>query len=450
MLNSTERQRHKYAYNINDTNKTKKITMGSGKDFLSLNRGFYDEIENNDFSIKKKSNQLKKIKNTSLKEFVFTNVKIPDKWKTKFDYQTNVIKLLANDNNFLAYVGRGNLGSKNQTSSTKMFTRDSFATSKIKKNKGMATSYSQVFPKIDKNKLLFEDKKTNNTKIIRDKFRPIEDINNEKDDLSLKENDNSNNNFNSIAKLNFSKAKNKREEMNDKDIANLLEEFKLAYPIKLPKEEEELLEKEQEKEKKINKTNLLFSQTFNYNQLLQKNAKYNAFDNIHKIRIKRQKAFKKNIFNNLIPPKQNKENDIYKRNNTNLLGSYKKIKTMSKSTSFLNSDSDNFYRKVKIINPLIEKNLENINFYGPFYSYCPPCLNRNLEYYNNLDVNQCLNLIKYIKKIKKKNILNIKGNNSLSGTDKLNEKKNKQLKEEEDNSIDEENNSNKKSIDFSD
>ena len=49
MLNSTERQRHKYAYNINDTNKTKKITMGSGKDFLSLNRGFYDEIENNDF-----------------------------------------------------------------------------------------------------------------------------------------------------------------------------------------------------------------------------------------------------------------------------------------------------------------------------------------------------------------------------------------------------------------
>ena len=123
---------------------------------------------------------------------------------------------------------------------------------------------------------------------------------------------------------------------------------------------------------------------------------------------------------------------------------------MSKSTSFLNSDSDNFYRKVKIINPLIEKNLENINFYGPFYSYCPPCLNRNLEYYNNLDVNQCLNLIKYIKKIKKKNILNIKGNNSLSGTEKLNEKKNKQLKEEEDNSIDEENNSNKKSIDFSD
>jgi hypothetical protein len=124
--------------------------MGSGKDFLSLNRGFYDEIENNDFSIKKKSNQLKKIKNTSLKEFVFTNVKIPDKWKTKFDYQTNVIKLLANDNNFLAYVGRGNLGSKNQTSSTKMFTRDSFATSGIKKIREWPPVIVKYFQKLTK------------------------------------------------------------------------------------------------------------------------------------------------------------------------------------------------------------------------------------------------------------------------------------------------------------
>ena len=65
MKNSNEKLRQKYAYNINDANKTKKISMASGKDFLSLNGGFYDEIENNDISIKKKSNQLKKIKNDS-------------------------------------------------------------------------------------------------------------------------------------------------------------------------------------------------------------------------------------------------------------------------------------------------------------------------------------------------------------------------------------------------
>ena len=157
MINSNDRLKHKYAYNINDTTKVKKVTMGSGKDFLSLNRGFYDDIENNDINIKKKNHQLKKIKNESLKEFVFTNVQIPDKWRTKLDYQNSVIKMLARDNNFLAYVGRG--GSKNETASTKMYTRDNFNMG-LKKNRGMSTCYSQVFPKIDKNKISFEDKKS--------------------------------------------------------------------------------------------------------------------------------------------------------------------------------------------------------------------------------------------------------------------------------------------------
>ena len=179
----------------------------------------------------------------------------------------------------------------------------------------------------------------------------------------------------------------------------------------------------------MGKTNLLFSQTFNYNQLLQKNMKYNALDNFHKIRMKRQRAFRQNIFNNLIPPKKNKENEIYNRNSTNIFGKYKKIRTISKSTSFLNSGSDTFYRKVKITNPIIQKNLENINFYGPFYPYCPPCLNRNLEFYNNLDPDQCLKLIQYIKKIRKKNILNIKGNNSPSHNDKNNENNINEFKE---------------------
>ena len=309
MINSNDRLKHKYAYNINDTTKVKKVTMGSGKDFLSLNRGFYDDIENNDINIKKKNHQLKKIKNESLKEFVFTNVQIPDKWRTKLDYQNSVIKMLARDNNFLAYVGRG--GSKNETASTKMYTRDNFNMG-LKKNRGMSTCYSQVFPKIDKNKISFEDKKVSN-EITPNKYKSMEE-----EDVSIKEIDNSN--INSGTRISFPKGKNKKETMNEKDIVTLLEDFKMAYPIKLPKEEEEQIEKIQEKENKMNKTNLLFSQTFNYNQLLQKNIKYNAFDNFHKIRIKRQRAFRQNIFNNLIPPKKATEGD-----STNNIQSYKKL-----------------------------------------------------------------------------------------------------------------------------
>ena len=63
MINTNERLKHKYAYNINDSTKIKKVTVGSGRDFLSLTRGFYDDIENNDISIQKKNRQLKRIKN---------------------------------------------------------------------------------------------------------------------------------------------------------------------------------------------------------------------------------------------------------------------------------------------------------------------------------------------------------------------------------------------------
>ena len=420
MINSNEKLKHKYAYNINDSTKIKKIKMGSGRDFLSLNRGFYDDIESKDINIKKKNRQLKKIKNDSLKEFVFTNVQIPDKWRTKLDYQNSVLKMLAKDTDFLSYVGRGANISKNDTSTTKMFTRDNYGVNTLRKNRGMSTCYSQAFPQIDGSKIFREEKKIDFT---QKRFKSIED----EDDLDIREVDNNISNINSVTKISFPKGKNKKEVMNEKDVINLLEEFKLAYPIKLPKEEEEQFEKMQEKDNKINKNNLLFSQTFNYNQLLQKNIKYNALDNFHKIRIKRQRAFRQNIFNNLIPPKKIIEDEQSTKNKN--IFSYNKIRTISRSTSFLNSDYDSFYRRIKINNPMILRNLENINFYGPFYSYCPPCLNRNLEFYNNLEQNHCLKLIHYIRKIRKKNILNIKGTSSTSLSDKKDQKKINELKE---------------------
>lgn len=446
MINTNERLKHKYAYNINDSTKIKKVTVGSGRDFLSLTRGFYDDIENNDISIQKKNRQLKRIKNDSLKEFVFTNIKIPDKWRTKLDYQNTIMKMLVKDNTFLSYVGRGGNINKNETISTKMYTRDNFnITGSLKKSRGismMATSYSQVFPKIDKNKFSFEDKKFGIDMTQTKKFKSIED-----EDASLKEIDNSN--IGTATKVSFQKGKNKKEIMSDKDVINLLEEFKIAYPIKLPKEEEEQIKKIQEKDDNINKTNLLFSQTFNYNQLLQKNIKYNAFDNFHKIRIKRQRAFRQNIFNNLIPPKQKQKIDMEQTPDKNNYDSSYKKKVMSKSTSFLNTDFESFYKTIKINNPVIKRNLESINFYGPFYSYCPPCLNRNLEFYNNLEPNHCLKLIQYIKKLRKKNILNIKGNNTSSVTNKNQNKKINTFKENNNNESNLTSNEKKDSVELS-
>ena len=124
---------------------------------------------------------------------------------------------------------------------------------------------------------------------------------------------------------------------------------------------------------------------------------------------KRQRAFRQNIFNNLIPPKKIRTSFSMMNLSSNGKIKIKKIKKEEKLSPFLNFDYESFYKKTKINNPIIQTNLENINFYGPYYLYCPPCLNRNLEFYNNLEPNQCLKLIKFLRKMKrKKNIINLK------------------------------------------
>ena len=361
MNNLKEQLKHKYAYNINDSTKGKKVTVGSGKDFLQLKGGFYDEIEDNDISIKLKQNQLQKIKNESLKEFVFTNKLIPDKWKKKLSYQKDVIKILAKDNDFLLYVSRGRNPSKEENVSTGSNTNDNINKNYIKK--GLKTSYSQMFPKIN-NRFLSEEKqkikKDINNNINLNKTADEDFSNNEKS-FSASKSPN--------PKL---KPENKNEIMKDKDIINLLEEFRIAYPIKLSKEDQNEQEydhgHEESLDKKSNKKNLYKSDLLFYNTFLQINRNINPFANIHKMKLdKRQRIFRQNIFNNLIPPKDQK---ILKSNsmvNLNPSNKFKKMKIEKEEKEqkfgpFLNFDYDSFYKKTKINNPIIQKNLEYINF----------------------------------------------------------------------------------------
>ena len=372
-----EQLKHKYAYNINDSSKGKKVTVSSGKDFLQLRGGFYDDIENNDISIKLKQKQLQKIKNESLKEFVFTNKLIPHKWKKKLNYQNDVIKILAKDNDFLLYVSRGSNPSMAETIST------GSNTSNISRNyknikKGLTTSYSQMFPKIN-NRFLSEEKQ----KIKNDINSNINiNVNVNK---TMDEDFSNNEKTFSASKSPYPKLKpeNKNDIMSDKDITNLLEEFRTAYPIKLSKEDQ--------------------------NEQEYVHGHGDSLDN---------KILKSNSMVNLNPSNKFKKMKIKKEEKEHKFG------------PFLNLDFDSFYKKTKINNPVIQKNLEFINFYGPYYSYCPPCLNRNLEFYNNLEPNQCLKLIQYIKKIRgKKNIINLKEKKQATN-ERKSEKKTSSLDED--------------------
>ena len=79
-MKTVDKLAHKYALNINQIRGPAKTL---NLDFKNLNKGFYDEIEKNDVKIKQEQKELKKLKDISLKEFIYTNKEIQDKWKKK-------------------------------------------------------------------------------------------------------------------------------------------------------------------------------------------------------------------------------------------------------------------------------------------------------------------------------------------------------------------------------
>jgi hypothetical protein len=200
-------------------------------------------------------------------------------------------------------------------------------TSNISRNyktikKGLTTSYSQMFPKIN-NRFLSEEKQK-----IKNDINSNININVNK---TMDEDFSNNEKTYSASKSPYPKLKpeNKNDIMNDKDITNLLEEFRNAYPIKLSKEDqneyeyghghEDLLDGKSNNNN-LPKCDLLFYNTFQINKNL------NPFANIHKMKLdKRQRIFRQNIFNNLIPSKGKK---ILKSNSMVNLNPSNKFKIM--------------------------------------------------------------------------------------------------------------------------
>ena len=402
-MKTIDKLSHKYALNINQIRGPSK---SNNLDFKNLNKGFYDEIEKNDILIKQDQKELKKLKNTSLKEFIYTNKEIPDRWKKKANYEDDLLNIMVEDNNILTYVGTSpkeeNIISKSyndKRSTKKSFSieqknlpniNDRYITKKIFDN-----NISKKEESNKNNKIL--DTEINNKTIITEEFI----------------------NDNSISKLSKMKYKNKsKSQLNDKAIYNILEDFKTAYPIK---------EKLQQLYTKTNYYNSNYKSEFNndkkyltneltmtnsikninnniYNNIKETNGGNTFFSSIKNQQLfKRKNVFRQNVFNNLVSTKASSVEKNYSKKKK------LKIEINNKIVPFLGTDYNNFIKKVEIVNPIINKNLESINYYGPYFSHCPPCYNRNLNYYKNLEINQCLEIIHHIKKSRMKNsILDIK------------------------------------------
>ena len=367
----------KYAFSLNEKKKAIEIAKVNQVAFNKQHKGIYDDLVNNDYTIEEMKKKLFDIKSNSIKECVYTHYDVPNTWKNKIGYQDNLLEIFADDKNFVSYIGKGGgLNSKRKK------IENDFETKSV-----LSKTSNNFFPKLK------------------------EELN-----IENEENKKHNSNLKTETSLKNKYLKGKKEE-SEKEILGILEDYKNAFPIKSERNLTiEINESRNDKlfEEKVNKTftsSFFNSKTISpksrrpINKLTKKNSN-NPFlflDNLPKK--DKQLSFRQTIYSNFIPSKITSNANLI-LNKAKKLNKKKLLQIEeSKYGPFLHSNNQLFNKKVTIDNPIIKKNLESINYYGPYYSYCPPCRNKNLEYYKNLEHGKAIELIQFIKKSKKRNTI---------------------------------------------
>ena len=315
----------------------------------NLDKKIFDDIELKQKLIHENNRKIKKIKIDSIKQLVYANRNIPKNWKSKPDYPNQVFELFSKDSNFLKYLGTGD-----STSGTKAISKSTYnltSNNYFKKNNNILTEDSNRDSNFKKKKLKLSFIKENNKIHNLKKYR-----------------------YTTPSKNKYDSGKEKI--LNDKEILNILDELQMNYPIKeklyelFPKEDIDKIQIKNEKLK--NKTN--------------KNLKV-RYPLINSL--KTRNKLKNNIYANLISSNRNEQNK-------------EQIKDEESSKRYLNDyDIDILKKRKEIIkNPLANRHLERINYFGPYYSYCPSCGIKNLHFYEKLPVNRIIKLTNIIKKYK--------------------------------------------------
>ena len=326
-----------YAYNINNSPHSPKTKKLS---FNSLSKNFYEELINSDQRIKNSRLKLSKIKTNSIKESIYSNKLIPNTWKIMLDYQPSVYKVIDKDPSFAYYLGR----SKNDSNDNKFKHMQQLKNVNDPKNFGQKSmgsialkNFLEEGGSIDEGKLL-----SNN-----ESQKSLEKI--------------------------------------DKLISSKLDEYRTKYDLNKVMKEIKQKEENDKKKKMVNIPIPIF----------QKENKDNNYKQFLKTRTQNDKehVLKSSIYYNLIAKHNNEKNKTKKI--------YKKIELqpIQKENIFLFHNTE-FDKVIEITNPKIKRDLELINYYGPRYTHCKLCNNRNLEFYKNSEPNQTLKLLHYLKKVK--------------------------------------------------
>ena len=141
---------------------------------------------------------------------------------------------------------------------------------------------------------------------------------------------------------------------------------------------------------KFNKTK--FNKKSNYSFDSKNGIENSIFirNSVVKNKLKYIGKMEKNIYNNLFT-KNNNINSANKRifKNINNDFDYKRKNRMKIIQKELNDSK-------------IFSLLQNVNLYGPYFSYCPYCYDNNINFYKNIGKKQCISILNYIKNDKYK------------------------------------------------
>ena len=269
-LSEQERAEKYYAFNIN------KFKQGHNKkkkfNFDNIKKGFYDDLITYDKQLKKDKIELNETKTKGFKETVYSNVKMPDVWRNKITYQSDLYNTMNEDKFFVSYLGTG--GNKMYISPERKTPITPNVTQNIRKTVS-STSYDKSFTKKEephhisfnfkelinpmKQKLINKSILRNSPQKERDKDKEnVKDIVYKEDESVDYEEEKKRKKIQkeiekekeikkSKAYLDF--IKNTAKE--NRRVLSILEEYKQAFPIDLPK-----INYSQRKSKIENKINL--------------------------------------------------------------------------------------------------------------------------------------------------------------------------------------------------
>ena len=298
----------------------------------------FDEIESKDILMKKNNLEIKRIKTDSIKQLIYTYQKVPKIWQNQKNYQNQVYEIFSKSPKFLQYLGNAS----NTNTHRQYYNQE-------KENNNISNSNTNINSNESRNDNIDFLSKKMKKKIQNLNLSPVsENFSHQKEIPKIM-------NTTPNVRSYFHK---KDETKKIKEIINIFDELSIKYPIKdkiydlYPNQEIE----------KINKTEKRNIPTIE--------------------RRKRKQVLKNNIYLNI--------------NTTNTHNKNANAKKRKKYN--INTETNLTELKNQIKNPLVLKNLERINFFGPYYSYCSQCGARNIDFYQKLTLRQLNNITNEIKK----------------------------------------------------